>query len=488
MSTGRRLGPAGASAARVPPRVAPRPAGSRLKIAPVAADCLHVSCRLLVVVLALTGLAILPAAAGAASRGPCVPGTPGPTCEFWTARTTFVADGDTIRVRIDGDRSRRVQTIRFTGINAMELHRYSSDPRKRRGECHGVEATNIVDRMIARSHGRVRLAAQSSASTTGGRLRRSVFVRSGGRWVDLGRVLMERGLALWLPNPVEYAHNLEYRTLAQQAARAHRGLYDPAACGAGPDQDLPIELLVKWDADGNDTQNVNGEWVDIRNDGTRDLPIAGWWFRDSWLEYNRNHIPGFEFPAYARVPAGGSIRLHMGCGPNSAATPNVFYWCRPRPVFENAGDQRTQIGDGGYLFDRQGDLRASMIYPCAVACTDALAGRLQLVAHATMPESIDITNVSGAPADLDRHVLVLHMRSRAASILTYPFLGPTVLLPGQTLQLLTAGAPADDQPLVRHIPGNGALLADTGNAVSLETYDDALGTCAAWGIGRCQAG
>ena len=432
----------------------------------------------------MAALAALPAAAGAASRGPCVPGTPGPTCELWSARTTFVADGDTIRVHVDGDRSGRIQTIRFTGINAMELHRYSADPRKRRGDCHGVEATNIVERLIKRAHGRVRLAAQSAASTTGGRLRRSVWVRSGGRWVDVSRVLMERGLALWLPNPVEYAHNLEYRRLAQEAAAAHRGLYDPAACGAGPDQDLPIELLVNWDADGNDAQNINGEWVDIRNDGPRDLPIGGWWFRDSWLEYNRNHIPGFEFPGYARVPAGGSIRLHMGCGPNSPATPNVFYWCRPRPVFENAGDPRTQIGDGGYLFDPQGDLRASMIYPCAVACTDALAGRVQIAVHPTAPESIDIANVSGEPVDLDRHVLALRMRS-GASILSYPFVGPTVLMPGQTLRILTAGPPAIDEPLLRHIDGNGALLADTGNAVSLDSYADAPVACSAWGIGTC---
>src|SRR3954453_3378379 len=160
----------------------------------MAADCMHVTRRLLVLALALAGLFVLPATAGAASRRPCVPGTPSPTCEFWTARTTFIADGDTIRVHIDGDRAGRVQTIRFTGINAMELHRYSSDPRKRRGDCHGVEATNIVDRLIKRAHGRVRLPAQSPASTTGGRLLRSVFVRAGGRWVDLSRVLMQRGL------------------------------------------------------------------------------------------------------------------------------------------------------------------------------------------------------------------------------------------------------------------------------------------------------
>ncbi|MDQ3850887.1 MAG: lamin tail domain-containing protein, partial [Actinomycetota bacterium] len=300
----------------------------------------------------------------------------------------------------------------------------------------------------------------------------------------VGRVLMARGLALWLPNPAEYAHNLEYRRLAEESAAAHRGLYDPSGCGAGPDADLPIDLLVNWDADGDDSANVNGEWVDIRNDGSRDLPLGGWRFRDSWQHYNRDHRPGFAFPAYARVPAGGLVRLHMGCGPNSPATPNELYWCRRRPVFENAGDQRTQMGDGGYLFDGRGNLRTSMIYPCSAGCEDPLAGRVRLSVHPTVPESIDLTNISAEAVDVDRHVLKLHTRSGAA-ILTYPFGARTVLAPGQTLRVLTWGSSQRDLPLLRHIVGGGALLADSGNAVSLRTYTDVVVACTAWAAGRC---
>jgi hypothetical protein len=36
-------------------------------------------------------------AAHAAAKGPCVPATKRPVCHFWTARTTCVADGATIR-------------------------------------------------------------------------------------------------------------------------------------------------------------------------------------------------------------------------------------------------------------------------------------------------------------------------------------------------------------------------------------------------------
>src|SRR3954447_12289392 len=103
-------------------------------------------------------LAVTAAPARAAWRAPCQPGTKAPLCTWWNARTTFVADGDTIRVRISGTSG--ISTIRFIGINAMELHRYSSKASRRRGDCHGVEAANLVDRLIGRAKGRVRLSAQ----------------------------------------------------------------------------------------------------------------------------------------------------------------------------------------------------------------------------------------------------------------------------------------------------------------------------------------
>src|SRR3954451_19717103 len=177
----------------------------------------------LAILLTTLGLLLVSPAAHAAWRAPCVPGSAGPVCTWWNAKTTFVADGDTIRVRLAGES--RVSTIRFTGIKAMELHRYSSKASRRRGECHGVEAATLVDRLIKAAHGRVRLSAQKPSSITGGRLRRSVWVRSGGAWRDVSRLEMEAGLALWLPNEVEFAHNADYSALAEEAAAAQRGLY-----------------------------------------------------------------------------------------------------------------------------------------------------------------------------------------------------------------------------------------------------------------------
>src|SRR5688500_16376965 len=164
------------------------------------------------------GLALLAAAVAAdtasARRAPCAEGSKAPRCTFQDARAVFVADGDTIRVRLAG----RIRTVRFTGINAMELSRYSKYPSRRRGACHGLEATAFVERAIKRSKWRVRLAAQKLSSRAERRLRRSVWVKQGGRWRDLANLELQAGLALWLPNHVENAHNREYAVLAQRAA------------------------------------------------------------------------------------------------------------------------------------------------------------------------------------------------------------------------------------------------------------------------------
>ena len=87
----------------------------------------------------------------------------------------------------------------------------------------------------------------------------------------------------------------------------------------------------------------------LRNTGTRPLPIGGWYFRDSALR--RYHFAG------TRVAPGKSVTLHVG---KANRTSTLFFWGYDKPLFENSGD-------GGYLFDPQGDLRAWVVYPCRFA-------------------------------------------------------------------------------------------------------------------------
>jgi endonuclease YncB( thermonuclease family) len=287
-----------------------------------------------------------------ASVGPCLPGgsPDGALCSFWTGKVTFVADGDTIDVDLAGDGTKRARRVRLTGFNAMELTRYSHTARLRRGECHGVAATARLEQLLRRARWRVRLAAQDPASTTGGRLRRQVSARLNGRWVDVGRTMLAEGHALWMPNGVEWAWNRRYADLSRQAAAAGLRLWNTQGCGAGPD--AAVSLTVNYDAPHNDRLNVNGEWVDIHNDSDHDVALGGWWFRDSALRR-------YTFPHGATVPAGQTVRLEMGEGPNTGDT---FHWGLSSPPFENPSYDARATGDGGYLFDPRGNLRAWEIY------------------------------------------------------------------------------------------------------------------------------
>src|SRR5215212_11152587 len=191
------------------------------------------------ILLLLTSLllaAATPAAADAAERGQCLLRKSGPQCYLWTGKVTFVADGDTVYVDIDGDGSRSRFPVRITGINAMEQTTYTSRASQRRGECHAVEATARLDQLLKGSKYKVRLLAQDPASRSQRRLRRSVAVRIKGRWRDVARTLITEGHAIWLPNHRESAWNRDYSILQSRAQRAASNLWDPAYCGFGPNE------------------------------------------------------------------------------------------------------------------------------------------------------------------------------------------------------------------------------------------------------------
>ncbi len=291
-----------------------------------------------------------PAPAADADTGPCTGEEGSPSCQFTYGEVTFVADGDTIDVSIPGAGVRR---IRLTVINAMEQTRYSKDPARRRGACHAVAATARLEGLLKQGGARVRLAAQDPGSRAGRRLRRQVSTRIDGSWVDTGRVLVSEGHALWLPNGVEYAWNRSYKQLSEQAAARRQRLFRPDACGPGPAPAVQPELELRWDARGNDRLNVNGERAKISNPSPRTLDLAGWWFRDSSARR-------FAFPLGAVVPPGASVTVHVGRGINDGSD---FYWGLPGPAFENPSGGARAMGDGGYLFDPRGNLRAWVIYP-----------------------------------------------------------------------------------------------------------------------------
>ena len=425
--------------------------------------------RLAITVMALC-LIPVPGTAGA-STGPCLPGQAVPTCQTWTGTVGPVDDGDTINVDIGGDGSSRRYKIRLTGIQAMELSSYSRK-QGRRGECHAVAATTRLEKLIRRGRSRVRLSALDANSKTGGRnrLRRSVAVRRSGRWVDAGAEILRAGLALWLPNGQEWAPNAKYSRLAADAAARGIGLWNTRACGAvGPSQASPLSMRIQWDANGTDSQNVNGEWARITNpDTVNAVSLAGWWFRDSYLRR-------YTFPTSARIEPGGSIWVHMGNGRNTAQR---FYWGQDEPVFENTGD-------GAYLFDRDGDLRSWVQYPCRVGCYEPLADKLSINASYWYPEYVTIRNVSSGTVSLNDYEL-------ESSPWFYTFASDAVLPAGRAIVLWIDSRPrflrgfsVRSVELQKEWGFDDYLLSDNRDAVTLRNPMGAPVVCDSWGGDPC---
>jgi endonuclease YncB( thermonuclease family) len=423
----------------------------------------------------LAGLSCLAPASPAAAlshrgeREQCADGAARPLCHVWTGTVGKVNDGDTMDVDIDRDGTRRLVRVRVTGIQAMELTRYAK--LERAGECLGVDATERLEQLVAESGGRVRLAAIDPASATGServRLRRQVSVMRDGAWVDAGALLLQAGLALWLASDEEWAWNGLYSRLAEEAASRRAGIWDGRSCGTdqvGPAANA-VRLKVKWNANGNDAQNVNGEWVRITNtDPLHPLNLDGWWFRDSALRR-------YEFPAGAVVVAGGSVRLRIGKGADEATT---FHWGLSTPAFDNATNDRRQMGDGGYLFDPRGNLRAHVQYPCRTSCREPLADKVRIQAHYGAPEYIRIRNTSNTTVNLFQYEV-----ERAPWF--YEFGRESVLLPGQRLDLYvqrSSGA------FARSWGQPGPRLGDRRGVVTLRSPLGAPVTCDAWGGERC---
>ena len=423
---------------------------------------------LLAAALALVAGLIAVPAAGARTGSCLVPGDP-IQCNVWTGKVTFVADGDTIYVDIDNDGTRTAFHVRITGVNAMEQTVYASRASQRRGECHALEATARLERLIKRSRYRVRLAAQDPGSRSRSRLRRSVAVRIGGRWRDVGRRLLAEGHALWLANRSESAWNREYSVLAQRVATQGKGLWNPHYCGVGPYENSPLAIWVNSNADGSDADFVNGEWVKIRNlDPVNPVHLGGWWLRDSALRR-------YTFPSYTTIAPNDQITVYAGEGSD---TWTEFYWDLPGPAFENTTTGEDAMGDGAYLFDVQGDLRTWMIYPCRLNCVDPHQGQIQVGAKSSGREHITLRNLAPAPIDLSTYRL-------DANPYSYAFDRDSVLLPGEEMRIDVRGDPAEDTRLHKHWGETGAILRNNGDTVRLASYTEITLGCYAWGDKAC---
>ncbi|MET0771836.1 MAG: lamin tail domain-containing protein [Candidatus Limnocylindrales bacterium] len=240
-----------------------------------------------------------------------------------------VIDGDTIRVTAPGAE----ETVRLIGINTPE-----------NGECWADEATAALTQLLGTEP--VRMERDVSERDPFGRLLRYVITPEG---EDAGGLLVDGGHALARAYPPDTSHDVEYRARQRLAQEAGLGLWARDACGpALPSIDpASIHIDVHPDAAGDDSRNLNDEWVRITNQGDADLDLDGWTVRDESSSH-RYHFEGLV------LPPGASVTLRSGCGLDTDAE---RHWCVSGSAIWNNG------GDTVLLLDPLGNIVAQLGYP-----------------------------------------------------------------------------------------------------------------------------
>jgi endonuclease YncB( thermonuclease family) len=324
------------------------------------------------------------------------------------------------------------------------------------------------------------------ADYSNGRLARSVYYQdASGTWVDAGRAVLAGGHAMWFPHSVadiekpEYAQNLEYRRLVDDAAARGVGLWSAGYCGASAP--AAVRTWVVSDPIGDD---ANNEYVVVLNDSDTALDVSSWTVRDSSLTT-------YTLPIGTVIGPRDHIRVLTGAGAPGTPTPRDFHFGGPTQMFANWDPAAGYFyGDGAYVYDAQpgyayGNLRAWFHYPCdPAACSDPLVGRVVIGAVQYDPagtdtaagEYIEFRNTTAAPVGLGGYAF-----GRQGS--QYPFPPATVIPAGATLRL-SMGAGVDTADTL-FLGRSASLLTNTGDHLTLVNLNHAPVDCRAWGGFSC---
>lgn len=241
-----------------------------------------------------------------------------------SATVVRVEDGDSIFAEVGG----REERVRLIGINTPE-----------RDECLGDVARETLSDMI---EGRsVLLESDVEESDQYGRLLAYV-------WIDgtlVNAEMVRAGVAIARAFRPNTSRQQQLESAEEEAVDAGRGLWDPTACGGASAADLEIVGITENPA-GRDEEDLNGEFVVIRNNGP-DADLTGYVLRDG------SSVNRFLFPDGFVLASGSEVTVFVGCGGDGI---NELYWCASGPVWDNAGDQ-------AFLTEPAGGFIAIFEYP-----------------------------------------------------------------------------------------------------------------------------
>ena len=214
--------------------------------------------------------------------------------------------------------------MRYLGINAPES-----------GQPFFTEATRENERLVA---GRT-VALEFDVQTQDRYKRLLAYVWVGD--VLVNEEIVKNGYAV-----IETIQpNVKYQDLilkAQQEARnACRGLW-AGLCSQNKEVSCIRIVNINADAPGNDNENKNGEWIEIKNTCSQAISMESWFLKDSSASNK------YEFKDFT-LEGSKSVIIYSGCGKD---TQDKLYWQCPEgqyAIWNNTGDH-------AFLYDASNNL------------------------------------------------------------------------------------------------------------------------------------
>jgi len=252
----------------------------------------------------------------------------GKIVEKTTAVISEVIDGDTVKLQ-------NGKTVRLLGINTPE-----------KGQPYYEESTSRLRELIEGKE--VILEKDVDDKDQYGRLLRYIFLNS----ENINVKLVREGLAtVYIISP-NVKYKTELRKAENEAKNSKINIWKPPK----PEGEKNIcdnrcigISYFHWNAEGNDCENLNDEYVIFKNTCPYSCNLTGWTVKD---ESSRDL---YVFPTFI-LESGAMVTLYTGCGTNTATS---LYWCSSghscNAIWNNKGDTL-------YLRNSKGELVLTYSY------------------------------------------------------------------------------------------------------------------------------
>jgi hypothetical protein len=170
--------------------------------------------------------------------------------------------------------------------------------------------------------------------------------------MSVNEELVRRGAAISRRYPPDTALAPRFEAAQDEARSAGLGMWERDACGPNAGAEITV-VAMEADAPGDDNDNLNEEFVQLRNGSSIAVDLTGWVLKDESASHRYN------FPAGFVLAANATVQIHTGCGIDTA---DSLFWCSNGAVWNNDGDT-------AFVQDQSGNIVHSQAYVAATTTT-----------------------------------------------------------------------------------------------------------------------